>query len=47
MNNQLRGQYGECYHPIPQWKAMGNCVFNILEWILKRSPAFWGKLNTA
>ena len=29
------------------WKQMGNGFSNILEQILKRSPTFWGKLNTA
>jgi hypothetical protein len=39
--NQLRGQYGEHHHIFPQLKADGErFFFNILEWILKRSPTF-------
>ena len=44
--NQLRGQYGEYHHLFPQLKQMGNGFFNTVEWILKRSPTFWGKLDT-
>jgi hypothetical protein len=45
--SQLRGQYGE-YHHLFQLKADGELFFfSILEWILKRSPTFWGKLNDA
>jgi len=47
--NQLRGHYGEHHHLFPQLKTDGErfFFFNILEWILKRSPTFWGRLNTA
>ena len=27
------------------WKQMGNGFFSILEWILRRSPTFWGRLK--
>jgi len=46
---QLRGQYCEYHHLFPQLKVDGERFFLkiFLEWILKRSPTFWGKLNTA
>ena len=46
--NQLRGQFGEYHQLFPQLKAdRERFFFSILEWILKRSLTFWGKLNTA
>jgi len=45
--NQSRGQYGEYHHLFPQLKAHGERCFHYLEWILKCSPTFWGRLNTA
>jgi len=30
---------------ILNWKQMENGVMNILDWILKRSPTFWGKIE--
>ena len=45
--NQFRGQYGEYHSLFPQLKADGERFFQILEWLLKRSPTFWGKFNTA
>jgi len=48
--NQSRGQHGEYHHVFPQLKADGErffFFFNILECILKSSPTFCGRLNTA
>jgi hypothetical protein len=46
--NPLREQNGEYQHLFSQLKAdRERFFFKFLEWILRRSRTFWGKLNTA